>query len=119
MGRPTVEKVIRRVEELPTLPVVITRILEVLEDERSSARDREKVVSRDQSIAARVPRIANSAYYGCSRRITTLPRAILILGFETVKGLALGSPIFETFLRTGPISDFDRTVYWLHSIACA
>ena len=117
MNRVEAERLIRRVEELPTLPAIITRILEVLEDERTSARDLERVVSCDQSIAARVLRIANSAYYGFSREITTMHRAIIILGFQTVRALALGSSIFETFLGGDKRSCFDRTTYWLHSIA--
>jgi HD-like signal output (HDOD) protein len=119
MNRKEAERLIRQVEELPTLPAIITRILEVLEDESSSARDLERVVSCDQSIAARVLRIANSAYYGFSREITTIHRAIVILGFQTVRGLALGSSIFETFFGGERDSCFDRTAFWLHSIACS
>jgi HD-like signal output (HDOD) protein len=119
MNRREAERLIRQIEELPTLPVIITRIVEVLEDENSSARDLERVVSCDQSIAARVLRIANSAYYGFSREITTIRRAIVILGFQTVRGLALGSSIFETFFGGGQDSCFDRTAFWHHSIACS
>jgi putative nucleotidyltransferase with HDIG domain len=119
MDRVEAEKVIRRVEELPTLPAVITRILEVVENEQSSVKDLERVISRDQSIASKVLKIANSAYYGFPREITTLHRAITILGFRTVWGLALGSSIFDTFFRANGESAFDRTTYWLHSIACS
>lgn len=119
MDRQEAEKRIRRIEEVPTLPVIITRILEVLEDEKSTAKDLERVVSRDQSIASRVLRIANSAYYGFPRRIATIHRAIVILGFETVKALALGSSIFETLFPSGRSTYFNRTAYWLHSIACS
>jgi len=119
MDRLEAEKVIRRIEEIPTLPAIITRILEVLEDESSSARDLERIVSCDQSIAAKVLKIANSAYYGFPREITTIHRAIVMLGFHTVKGLALGSSIFETLFHPGGTSHFDRTAYWLHSIACS
>lgn len=119
MDRREAKKVIRQVETLPTLPVIITRILEVVKDERSSAKDLERIISCDQSITSRVLRIANSAYYGFSRKITTIHRAIVILGFQTVQGLALGSSIFETFFRTGRTAYFDRTAFWLHSIACS
>jgi len=119
MNRKEAERLVRQVEELPTLPAIITRILEVLEDDSSSARDLERVVSCDQSISARVLRIANSAYYGFSRGITTIHRAIVILGFQTVRGLALGSSIFETFFGGEQDSSFDRTAFWLHSIACS
>jgi HD-like signal output (HDOD) protein len=119
MDRKEVEKLIRRVEELPTLPAIITRILEVLDDDGSSARDLERVLSQDQSITTGVLRIANSAYYGFSREITTIHRAIVILGFQTVKALALGSSIFETFFSSNGKASFDRTAYWLHSIACS
>ncbi|MBW2122360.1 MAG: HDOD domain-containing protein [Deltaproteobacteria bacterium] len=119
MDRTGAQRVVRRIEELPTLPAVIARILEVLEDEGSSSRDLERVVSFDQSISAKVLRIANSAYYGFPREITTIHRAIVLLGFQAVKGLALGCSIFETFFRQGGVSYFDRTAYWLHSIACS
>lgn len=119
MDRLEAKRLIRRIEELPTLPAIFSRILEVLEDETSSARDLESVISRDQSIASRVLRIANSAYYGFSREITTIHRAIVLLGFQTVKGLALGSSVFETFFHRGGNSYFDRTAYWLHSIGCS
>ena len=119
MNRKEAERLIRQIEELPTLPAIITRILEVLEDDSSSARDLEQVVSCDQSIAARVLRIANSAYYGFSGEITTIHRAIVILGFQTVRGLALGSSIFEAFSGEEQEPCFDRTAFWLHSIACS
>ena len=119
MNRLEAERIVRRLAELPTLPAIIARILEVLNDERSSAKDLEKVISFDQSIASKVLRIANSAYYGFPQEISTIHRAIVILGFQTVKGLALGSSIFETFFRQGEDSCFDRTAYWLHSIACS
>ncbi len=117
MDRREAERVIRRVEEIPTLPVIITRILQVLGDGKSSAMDLEKVISLDQSISAKVLKIANSAYYGFPGSINTLHRAIVILGFQTVKGLSLGSFIFDTFFSAGKHVSFDRTAYWLHSIA--
>ncbi len=117
MERQEAERLIRRVEEIPTLPVIISRILEVLGDGKSSAKDLEKVISLDQSIAAKVLKIANSAYYGFSGEINTIHRAIVILGFQTVKGLSLGSFIFDTFFHAGQNASFDRTAYWLHSIA--
>ena len=119
MEHAAIEKMIRRVEEIPTLPIIITRILEVLEASDSSSKDLEQVISYDQSIAAKVLRIANSAYYGFSGEITTIHRAIVVLGFQTVRGLALGSSIFETFSRLGRTSYFDRRAFWVHSIACS
>ena len=81
---------------LPTLPVIVSRILEVADDSGSSANELAELVARDMSVSAKVLNLANSAFYGFSRRITTIPQAVVVLGFDTVRSLALSVSVFET-----------------------
>ena len=118
MDREDIRLGIRNIKNLPTLPVIVSRILEVADDSGSSANELAELVARDMSVSAKVLNLANSAFYGFSRRITTIPQAVVVLGFDTVRSLALSVSVFESLSsNTGEIS-FDREAFWIHSIGC-
>lgn len=114
-----VKKFMARVKELPTLPVIVTRIMQIAKDENSSAKDLGIMISKDQAIASRVLRLANSAFYGYSRTITSIPQAVVVLGFNTVKSLALSASVFAVLSREDSRVSFDREQFWLHAVGCA
>jgi len=98
--------------DVPTIPVLLLRILRVIEGERASAKDLVELMQRDQALAGRVLRLANSGFFACSREVSTLSRAVMLLGFSTVKNLALGIKIWETLSqRGGP----GMAALWEHS----
>ncbi len=98
--------------EVPTIPVLLLRILRVVDGERSSAKDLVDLMQRDQALAGRVLRLANSGFFACARQVSTLPRAVMLLGFSTVKNLALGIKIWETLAQRGGT---DIAALWEHS----
>jgi putative nucleotidyltransferase with HDIG domain len=104
------------VEEFPTLPVIITKVIAVCENEESSAEDLAKVISFDQSITSRIIKLANSAYFGYLRKVNTLTKAVTILGFETIKSLSISASVFDTFKKIKSNYYFDRCQFWIHSI---
>jgi putative nucleotidyltransferase with HDIG domain len=119
MDREDVRLAIRNIKNLPTLPVIVGRILEVADDAGTSARELADIIAHDQSVSAKVLNLANSAFYGFSRRIATIPQAVVVLGFDTVKSLALGVSVFGSLQqKVGKVS-FDREQFWMHSIGCA
>jgi len=119
MDREEIRLTIRNIKNLPTLPAIVGRILEVADEAGSSARELADIISHDQSVSAKVLNLANSAFYGFSRRIATIPQAVVVLGFETVKSLALGVSVFQSLsLKVGRVT-FDREQFWMHSIGCA
>ena len=79
----------RYVEKLPALPTCISKIMEVCNDPATSPADLSKVISLDPALMGRVLKLINSAYYGLNNKVTSLVRAIIMLGFNTVKNLAL------------------------------
>ncbi|MBI4577463.1 MAG: HDOD domain-containing protein [Planctomycetes bacterium] len=113
-------RLVREIRELPTLPQVAVQIFNSLEDPRSSARDIERIMSNDPSLAGKVLRMVNSAYFGFPHRISDLGHAIVILGFAEVKALALSMSIIDLFGKTeGGAEAFDKTRFWRHSVAVA
>ncbi|MGQ9630537.1 MAG: HDOD domain-containing protein [bacterium] len=110
--------VVDRIINLPTLPNVLTRVLALTESEESSAGELAETISYDQSLAMRILKIVNSAYFGIPRQISSLRQAVVILGFNNLKSLALSVSIFNA-LGQDKIYAFDRVRFWEHSIGCA
>lgn len=112
-----IPKAIDRIEALPTLPAVLSRILTTVADPDASALDLARHIAVDQTLTATLLRIVNSAYYSFEREIIKIPDAIVILGFTEVRNLALAAKTFEVFPNT--LSAYDRTQLWRHSVATA
>lgn len=110
---------ILEVLELPTLSVVLNKVLRVAGNDRSSADDMAEVISQDQALTSNVLKIANSAYFGLSQKVTTISRAIVVLGFDAVKSIALSASVIDAFRKHANHEHFDRSRFWTHSLACA
>lgn len=110
------KELVQRIDDLPTLPSVITRIIRMVEDPETTASDMHTVISQDPSLTGKVLKLVNSAFYGFSRQISTVREAVVILGFNRVKSLALSASVFEVFQGPG-VEKFDRVGLWEHSIA--
>ncbi len=108
---------IQKIDELPTLPTSLLKIIEVIENRESSAQDLANVISRDQSISSVILRLVNSAFYGHLRQISSMSHAVVILGYQTVKTMALGVSVFQTSPHGH--SPFNRGDFWVHSIGVA
>ncbi len=106
---------LKRLEELPTLPAVAMKTLQVINDERSSAKNVEAVIMSDPVLSAKILRVANSAMFGFASKITTLEHAIALLGFNQVQSLLVSISIFDRF-RTNCL---DLYGFWTHSVATA
>jgi putative nucleotidyltransferase with HDIG domain len=112
-------RLVQRVVNLPTLPIIIPRILRLVEDPRSSANDLAGVIGTDQSLASRILRLANSAFYGFRREITSINHAVVLLGFETVKSIVLAATVHNALIDGEGASSFDRQEFWRHVVATA
>ncbi|HDS16392.1 MAG TPA: HDOD domain-containing protein [Proteobacteria bacterium] len=83
---------------LPSPPVVLSQLLKMLAEDRSSATELAEVVLKDPGLTARVLRIANSPFYSFSNKIVTVSHAIALLGFRTIRIICAG----ESFLAIFP-----------------
>src|SRR5512139_4063488 len=98
--------------DVPTIPVLLLRILRVVDGERASAKDLVELMQRDQALAGRVLGLANSGFFACSREVARLSLAVMLLGVSTVKNLALGIKIWETMASRGGVA---IASLWAHS----
>ncbi|GAB6043539.1 HDOD domain-containing protein [Endothiovibrio diazotrophicus] len=103
-----------RLQRLPSLSLVALEILRHLEDPGIDARRLGGMIARDQGIAAAVLKLANSAFFGVSRRIATIADAIVVLGFHSTRSLILATTFIERFPITA--NGYDRTAFWRHAI---
>ncbi len=116
----TTEAVLReKVDELTklsTTPEILKRILEISEDENANASDYERVIERDIALASQILKLSNASYYGFSRKIRTISQAVMVLGFDMVKGLAISSAVFTAM---SPASRDKVRELWCHSYEAA
>ena len=113
------ERFLADLRELPTLPTVVAEVMVTLDKPTSSARDLERLVANDQAIAARLLKLANSAFYGIPSKVTSLSRAITLLGFNTVRSLVLTIGVLDKFSGPSGGRYFDRGEFWEHSLSVA
>ena len=116
------DKVLSRLEaidDIPSLPAVISRLTAAIQDVDSSASDVAKIMEDDPSIMARVLKIVNSSFYSSSmmkQEVTNVRHAIVRLGYDTVRNIALTSSVFSIF-KDDHIKVFNRTEFWRHCIS--
>ena len=108
-----------KINHLPTLPEVIQKVVSLVQDERTSARDLGNLISYDQAISSRLLKVANSAYYGFSRKVSTIQHAIVVVGFEEVKSLSLSITVFDSVKGTNYDSFLTQDEFWKHSAGCS
>ncbi len=111
--------IILNAKDLPAMPHVASKVLELAGNPETTAAKLQKVIQDDQAMAARILKIANSALYGCSRKVTTLTEAIVMLGFNTIRSLVVTSAARNMYLKEGKTMGLKERLLWEHSIGCA
>lgn len=116
-----IQKILGKIDKLPTLPYVVSTLNDLIKNPNTSAADIHKVIMKDQALSSRILKLVNSAFYGFSERISSISHAIVILGFNTVKNVALTASVLNMFGGSdGKDSEvFDRKGFWVHSLAVA
>lgn len=95
------EDILHQSGDLPAMPKAALRILSVIEDPHTTATRLEKAVAMDQTLTAKILRIANSPFYGAVREIKTVSEAIVRLGFVTIRNWTLVTATKSVFLGAG------------------
>jgi putative nucleotidyltransferase with HDIG domain len=118
MAHISLEKRLAKIIDLPTLSIVANNIILITQNPKSSALEVGRAISQDQALVSKILRIANSTFYGFPRKISTIPHAVVILGFANIRNLVLTASIFDTFQSKEGDGYFDREGFWKHSLAC-
>jgi HD-like signal output (HDOD) protein len=110
------KKKLAEIQEISTMPHVMTRIMEIITDEGSSAGDLADEIRKDTSLTAKILKIVNSAYYGFYREIDKVSDAVVVLGFNEIRRLSLAISVLDMFRG---IREGHRLMFWNHSFICA
>jgi putative nucleotidyltransferase with HDIG domain len=116
---PTLDRLVRRVDEISTLPHIALRIMEVANNPNSSASELKRVLENDTALAARVLRCVNSAAFGVRTKITNLQQAIAYLGMKQIRNLALTASVNELFKKDDTLGTYRRSLLWKHLVSVA
>ena len=108
----------KRINDIPMLSVVATRLLEISGDDNTSLKDIVKIVEKDAYLTARILRISNSVAFSHGRAISTISDAIVRLGEKTVVGVAMES---STSFFKQPLSGYESPAgeLWNHALHTA
>jgi len=113
-----IKKILEKIDYLPSLPDVVNKVLAIANNPNSTAKDLEEVIKKDPAMTSKILKVANSAYYSFPRQISTISQAVVILGFKSLKNLAISVSTGKLFKSTNN-SAFNRKDLWKHSVCVA
>lgn len=104
------------IERMPSLSTTVTKVLEVCNTPSTSANDLNRVIALDPVLTGQVLKLINSAYYSLPNQINSLTRAIIMLGINTVKNLALSTAVLGSMGREDSFRSLSMDAFWTHSL---
>lgn len=108
-----------RAEQLPPMPQTISAVMEMSRNDDYTSGQLAEVVCQDPTLATRVLKLCNSGFFGLNQEVTSIQRAVLLLGFEMVKNLVFSS--FVNSVMKGDVVGYAQTAQslWEHSLGTA
>ncbi|MGD9309307.1 MAG: HDOD domain-containing protein, partial [Desulfosarcina sp.] len=117
-NKPMSAQLTTAIDDLPPLPDLVTRALDLLNDPDTDVKDIETVIEKDQSLVSKLIRVSNSALYGGMNRVESLHQALTRLGAKTVKSLILAASMQSYFLKANAGMMARAQRLWQHAAEC-
>ena len=111
------ETLVQEISELVSLPVVVAKINQLVDDPKSSSSDIGDLIIQDPGLTAKVLRVANSAFYGLSYQVETVSRAVTILGTRQLRDIVVATACVDSFQKI-PNKLVTMEHFWRHSMYC-
>jgi HD-like signal output (HDOD) protein len=108
----------KKESDLPTLPVIVDRVISVASNAKTTTEELAGVISYDQGMTNKLLKLANSIYYAQKTKVDTIKRAITVIGFDEIIGIALGMGILSSFADKSGMT-LDMKALWIHGIGVA
>lgn len=119
-GKPQiVESAIKEISHIATLPEITMKVIELVEDSSSTAQDLHKLISVDPALCSRILKVVNSSFYGLPGQIGSINRAIVLLGLNAVKNIAVSASLAKLFRGGQLCPQFSAKDLWNHSVTTA
>jgi len=104
---------------LPQLPQVAVKLIEACNSDKTDIRDLSKIISTDPSLTSRIMEIIGSACLNLPARPSTIEEAVVYLGMDTIKNMAISVSAMHVFKLVKTVPEFDMATFWNHSYKCA
>jgi putative nucleotidyltransferase with HDIG domain len=104
---------------MSSIRAVVVGILKIINDPRSTARELVDIIETDPPLAARVLQLVNSAFCAPRQKIADLRQAVIFIGFEPLKELALSQTVCDLFQKPSEIAGYSREAVWRHCVTVA
>lgn len=108
-----------KLNSIATLPEVTAKIIATVEDPKSSAAQLHRIVSHDPALVTRILKVVNSAFYGLPGQVGSVERAIVLLGLNAVKNIAVAASLGQMFRGVRLCDGYSAKDLWTHCIAVA
>lgn len=105
---------IREISHIATLPEITVKVVELVENPKSTAQDLHKVISMDPALCSRILKVVNSSFYGLPGQIGSINRAIVMLGLNAVKNIAIAASLAKLFRGGDLTPTFSARELWTH-----
>lgn len=105
--------------QISSIKRVVQEIVRVISEPSSTAKELKEIIELDPPLTARVLRFANSAYFGRTRRISEIQQAVIWIGFDSLKEIALSQKVCELFKQDDQYAGYSRLQLWKHSVGAA
>jgi HD-like signal output (HDOD) protein len=118
MTHPYLSAINSQIESLPALPAIVTKVMAVTANPESTANELMRVILPDQTMCGAILKVANSAFFGIPRGVSTMERAVVVLGFEEIRNIVIGKAIFSSFPKLSKENRNTISLFWEHAFTC-
>ncbi len=119
MTNPVKEDIIKHIDRLPGFSMTVSKVISLSNDLRASPKDLIHAISLDPVLTAEALRLINSAYFGMKQQVSSLNRAVVLLGVNTIKNVAIGSAVIGAIKMRNNFNYFTSDQFWEHSLGVA
>ncbi|WP_136808043.1 HDOD domain-containing protein [Desulfosediminicola flagellatus] len=110
--------IVRQIDNFPALPATVNKVMEITSSSESTAKDLMLAILPDQSMCTTILKIANSAFFGIPRQVSTIERAVVVLGHAEIRNIVLGKAVFTSFQKLQKQDRQTTDLFWEHSFTC-
>ncbi len=105
--------------EISSIKTVVSGLIKIINDPDSNVKDLKEIIQIDPPLTAKLLKLVNSAFYSLQNRISEIDQAVILIGFNALKELALSQKVYEIFAGNESLEEYSRKSLWKHSIAVA
>ena len=108
---------IEKFKKIRTLPHIVARLVQLVNDEDSTLQNFEEVIRLDPALVARLLTLVNSSYFGLTRKVDSISRAVALLGMKNLHNIAVTDAIQGMLRSNFSTTEFSPQRLWMHSAA--